>query len=611
MMRRKGLYGPFVMITAITVLMALSVPPLYADTNPGQPTVRELIEKSPKEHRSSESLSQQQLGIQDDPLGRGVPRSTVHGFLIAARNRNYAQAAEYLDLRNLPVEVARHEGSILARQLKVVLDRALLIDLDLLSNSPEGDRNDNLHPARDRVGSISSGSKTYDIFIQRILEEDGAFIWKFAGVTVADIPSMYKDFGYGGVEQILPAWLFDVSFLGLNLWLWIAVLGLAILLYPAAMLITSLLVLILRRFHADLAQQVERVFTGPLRLLIWTILVRASSDVVGPSITLRAISQARTVQVIALGWLLLRVIDFVALRASTNLDRKGLGGALVLLSPVARLLKLLVVTAAMLLWLDNVGFKVTTLLAGLSISGIAVALASQKTLENIFGAFTLFAAQPVRVGDFCRFGTQVGTVEEIGLRATRIRTLERSVITIANADFVSMHLDNLSKRDRFWYHPHLSLRYETTPDQIRYVLVEVQKMLYAHPKVLSEPLHVRFKGFGEYSLDLEVFAYMGVSNYDESLEVAEDLNLRIMEIVRAAGSDFAVPTQIQYELPGHPIDEHRAQGVAEEVKNWKSKHTLYLPNFPKEKIAEVKDTLDYPPVGSPDSTVPRDSAVRL
>ena len=113
-------------------------------------------------------------------------------------------------------------------------------------------------------------------------------------------------------------------------------------------------------------------------------------------------------------------------------------------------------------------------------------------------------------------------MEEIGLRATRIRTLERSIITVANAEFANLHLDNYSARDRFWYHPTLQLRYETTPDQIRYILVEVRKMLYSHPKVLPEPLHVRFKSFGQYSLDVEVFAYIGVLDYGESLEVAED-----------------------------------------------------------------------------------------
>ena len=248
------------------------------------------------------------------------------------------------------------------------------------------------------------------------------------------------------MERIFPAWLFDVSVLGVHLWLWITLIGMGILLYPVAMLITWLIAFILRRLHADLAQQLEQFFTGPLGLLIWTVLVRSASEMVGPSIAVRAIGQARTVQLVALAWLLLRIVDFVAHRTSKNLDRKGLAGALVVLKPVAGLIKALAITAAVLLWLDNIGFKVTTLLAGLSISGIAVALASQKTLENIFGAFTLFAAQPVRVGDFCRFGTHMGTVEEIGLRATRIRTPERSVISIANAEFASMHLDNLSAR---------------------------------------------------------------------------------------------------------------------------------------------------------------------
>lgn len=185
------------------------------------------------------------------------------------------------------------------------------------------------------------------------------------------------------------------------------------------------------------------------------------------------------------------------------------------------------------------------------------------------------------------------------MRATRVRTLDRTVITVANAEFANMHLDNYSERDRFWYHPTLQLRYETTPDQIRYLLIEVRKMLYAHPKILPEPLHVRFRNFGQYSLDVEVFAYIGVTDYAESLEVAEDLNLRIMDIVTAAGTDFAFPSEVQYSLPGKPLDEERAKAVGARVKEWKSKRELYLPNFPADKIAQVQGSLDYPPDGSP------------
>jgi MscS family membrane protein len=295
----------------------------------------------------------------------------------------------------------------------------------------------------------------------------------------------------------------------------------------------------------------------------------------------------------------MRVVDFVAERAGSNLERKGLGGSRVLLMPVARLVKFVALAGAVLLWLDNMGYKVTTLLAGLSISGVAVALASQKSLENIFGAVTLFTSRPVKVGDFCRFGNTMGTVEEIGLRATRVRTLERSIITIANAEFANMHLDNLSARDHFWFHPILQLRYETTPDQIRYILIEIRKMLYAHPKVLAEPLHVRFMRFGEYSLDVEVFAYTEVKDYEESLEVAEDLHLRIMDIVSAAGTDFAFPSEVQYSLPGKPLDEARARVISLRIKEWKEKQELYMPNFPHDKIAQIKNSLAYPVEGSP------------
>jgi MscS family membrane protein len=141
---------------------------------------------------------------------------------------------------------------------------------------------------------------------------------------------------------------------------------------------------------------------------------------------------------------------------------------------------------------------------------------------------------------------------------------------------------------------------ETTPDQIRYVLVEVRKMLYAHPKMLPDPLWVRFSGFGEASLDVDVFAYMSATDYSESLEIAEDLNLRVMDIVGQAGTELAVPSQIQYGVEGKPLDEERVRMAEAHVREWRAQQALYLPNFPPEKIEELKGSLDYPPAGSPD-----------
>ena len=134
----------------------------------------------------------------------------------------------------------------------------------------------------------------------------------------------------------------------------------------------------------------------------------------------------------------------------------------------------------------------------------AVALAAKDTLANLFGGVTILIDRPFKPGDWITFGDADGVVEEIGLRSTRIRTLERTVITIPNSQFSSMDVENFARRDRFWYKPTLGLRYETTPDQIRYVLVEVRRMLYAHPRVNPDPARIRFKSFGAYSLDLEI-----------------------------------------------------------------------------------------------------------
>ena len=193
------------------------------------------------------------------PLGRGTPRSSVRGFLSSAKDRNYVQAAEYLDLRNLPPSLTESQGPELARQLWIVLDRTLWIDLELLSTNPEGEQSDNLPVVRERVGRISAEGKTYDLLLQRVPRGDGVYIWKFADVTVAEIPDLYQQFGYGRLERIFPAWMFDVTILGINLWLWAAFIALAIVLYPAAMLVTRLATAALRVFHRRVRRPVSTI----------------------------------------------------------------------------------------------------------------------------------------------------------------------------------------------------------------------------------------------------------------------------------------------------------------------------------------------------------------
>ena len=303
--------------------------------------------------------------------------------------------------------------------------------------------------------------------------------------------------------------------------------------------------------------------------------------------------------IVAGTWLALRVIDLVAEVLRDVALRRGRTAAVPLLKPGRNIGKAITVCVALITMLGTFGLNVSALVTGLGIGGIAVALAARKSIENFFGGIMLFADQPVRVGDFCRFSDKIGTVEEIGLRSTQVRTLDRTVVSVPNGEFASLQLDNFSKRDKIWYHPRLGLRYETTPDQIRYILVELRKMLYAHPKVDPEPARIRFVNFGAFSLDLDIFAYVQVTDYGEFLEVAEDLNLRIMDIVERAGSGFAFPSQTTYLEQGTGLNAEVARKAEQQVREWRERDTLYIPGFPREKIHELHNTLDYPPQGSP------------
>jgi MscS family membrane protein len=260
------------------------------------------------------------------------------------------------------------------------------------------------------------------------------------------------------------------------------------------------------------------------------------------------------------------VVDVLAAAVEGRLAARGptAAGALV---PIGRtIVKVLVLLFAVLATLQNVGVNVTGLLAGLGIGGLALALAAQKTVENLFGGVSVILDQPVRVGDFCRFGGRVGTVEEVGLRSTRIRTLDRTVVSIPNAEFSALQLENFSRRDRIRLHTMLGLRYETTPDQLRRVLADIGRLLREDPRVDPDPARIRFVGFGAYSLDCEVFAYILTADFGEFLGIREDLFLKIMDIVAASGTSFAFPSQTLYVgadpgLAPAPGREVRAEAV--------------------------------------------------
>ena len=152
----------------------------------------------------------------------------------------------------------------------------------------------------------------------------------------------------------------------------------------------------------------------------------------------------------------------------------------------------------------------------------------------------------IRVGDFCRFGDQRGTVEDIGLRSTAVRTLDRTLLSIPNGMLAAMPIENFAHRDKIWFNPVIGLRYETTPAQLRKLIDDMREMLAKDPRIEDKSLGVRFVQFAASSLNVEVFAYVLTRDWTEFCTIREELLLRIMDLVEAAGTGMAFPSQTLY-----------------------------------------------------------------
>jgi MscS family membrane protein len=350
----------------------------------------------------------------------------------------------------------------------------------------------------------------------------------------------------------LPPWL-AVDIAGTQLWQWIGLALVAVVsalvAWVATYVVTRLVAAVMRRAGSStLDARTLAIARGPAAAVVAASLAACALPLLALDEDLQR-GLARVLQIVvvaALTWLTVRIVDVVTQRLDRRFRAERQTGAASLVAIARKASKVVILVLALVLALDNLGFQVTALVAGLGIGGVAVALAAQKSLENLFGGVTLYADQPLYIGDFCRFGDRLGIVEDIGLRSTRVRTLERTQVTIPNADFANFELENYSRRDKFWFHPVIGITYATTPAQIRAILAAVRDMLREHAHVEPETARIRFIGFGASALDLEIFSYVKARDYDAYLEIAEELNLRILELVTEAGSSFAFPSRTVY-----------------------------------------------------------------
>ena len=532
-----------------------------------------------------------------DPLGRSTPQGTVFGFMKSATQGNYDQALQYFDTK-----ITGTRAQKLVDGLRVILESGFSGKVAMLSTKPEGNLDDNLPSSKERVGTVQTPSGSLDILLERIERGNNPPIWLFSAETLKNVPGIYKESDVQTIEPYLPKFLLNTWFLWFPLWKWFFVLLLIPLSFGLSILVTRLFTLMLLLFTHRIAkvrvdQHVARL-TGPLRILIFALVIWFIS-LLSRSVLLSAFWTyvASTLTVIGATWLCVRIIDLIfKLKQSQLVATSSENISIVQLG--RKLSKILAVIVGTVVIFYIAGINIAAVLTGLGIGGIAIAFAAQKTLENLFGGIMIISDQPIRVGDFCQAGDYLGTVENIGLRSTRIRTLKRTVVSVPNGQLAVMSLENFTVRDKIWFQHTLHLRYETTAEQLRYVLAEIRKMLYEHSRVESPSARIRFTGFGNSSLDLEVFAYVLETEYEPFLHVQEDLLLRIMDIVEASGTGFAFPSQTTYIAKDSGPDAEKSQKAVEVVRQWREQGKLPFPDFSPETISEFEGKIEYPPSGS-------------
>lgn len=541
----------------------------------------------------------------------GAPRDTMRTFLEQWENASHGNRELFLstmDLSQITAAVREEEGALLGEYLSEVLDRIGLPLRQEIPNNPQrrGPYTHFVHP----VGVVE---------IVPNEQEDGTVRWQFSAETMDSVRQLFialedmpvaevtresestRFFQIRNNVRSLHRDLLQETTAGMEIWQWFALAIWLALSIPISWLLTLLLAKMLRLDDSDDSRALshDARFLWPLRL----IMVAGSG-----LLALGLLGLPQTVDIplrvligvtlsLAGGWFAYHLVDKLGSLLESR-SEKFRHRDEILRSLGVSFAKLGVIIGAILFLAEILSLPYQGVIAGLGIGGLAVALAARSTLENLIGCITLFADKPVEAGDFCQLGEHLGVIEGIGLRSVRVRSLDRTIITIPNAEFVNLNIENLTRRDRILVHTTIGLRYETTPDQLRWVLAEIRKLLLKHPMVTPEPARARFLGFGDHSMDIEIFAYIKTQDWEEFLGVQEDIFLRLIDLVDESGTGFAFPSTVNYLARDAGMDEERTERSEAIVRQLREENALPFPFFNVHTRKTLRDTLDFPPTGS-------------
>lgn len=496
-----------------------------------------------------ESAEQKAAAAKPDPYGRDSPRGLASGLVAAFASGDYGRAAQYLEPAAGQKTTDPDARSALAKKLQRQLDSGgTLLPFPALSNAPDGALDDSLAVDEERIGSFKSKSGEIPLIARRLSPEDAKPHWVLSSESLKAVVEHASQADAPAITDVLPKALNDTRVAGAPIADWLVLMALAAVAFLGMRFAFAL---VLKGLHAIVRDpdthrgyQFADTAFPPASLYLAVIALFVGTQQLQVAIVARqvVVRYATIFGWIAFVWFLWRLIDMVsdlwAARMARN-DRRRAMSALVF---VRRSAKALLAIVAFVAVLDTLGINVTTSIAALGLGGLAFALGAQKTIENLIGSIAVILDQPVRVGDFCRVGDVLGTVEDVGMRSTQIRTNARTVVTIPNSNFSSQQIENFSRRDRFLLNPVIGLTYDVSATAMRSALEAIRAVLDEDDNVI-DGARVRFVGFNSSSLDIEIFAYIRTFDYVEFLRLREEVLLKIMDSIAAEGASIAFPTQ--------------------------------------------------------------------
>ena len=494
------------------------------------------------------------------------------GFLKYQAIGDYATAARFLQLP---------PGESMERLVKDF--RMLYPDfqggINLLSDDPNGTVEAGLPPGQVRAGVVTVGGASADVILVRVDDPAVGKIWLISRATVESIPKLYARLESEKpteASRLRLALLTGPIILGMSSTQWLCWLVSIPLAWLLAWLSTFLLSAPRRAWyslrHLPFRTVWETPLGMPLRCMIAILLHGLFVYLLQPPLLYRVYYVRLLAAMLAacFGWLLSRLSDqgFKRALSQARTHRKGGESILILMQ---RLNHVGILVIALLFALALLGLNVTTAIAGLGIGGLAVALAAQKTLENLIGGISLLLDRAIQVGDFCKIGDRIGTVADIGLRSLKLRTLDQNLLVVPNGLLAQMQFENMKERPKLLLQQTFSLRIETQVEQLRFVLDGVEKMLNEDPAVESGSSRLRVANFAGAAFELELFAFVKTGDFREFTGFRQEIILKIAAIVEAAGTRFAAPTRLTYQAkdPGFDMDkasEILGQGTGTELR---------------------------------------------